>query len=380
MNSRQKEIAFEKIFEPIKSLIGSICYRRYNLGDTNLCPECPDCEGRLLDKIQEDDYKLIRKFGGNKSRQGTEIFEKLFEIDGDIKVRGRNKAKFTSYLTSAFNNAIVDDIGGRYVASQKAIKLGECALKLDYQIWKGSSLEEAHQHIITIDECRKITFDQAKDFEKKIKRKSRKRKTKVDTYTDVTKYLLDTEANALRNGESEVKTGIIDEELEREEEKRNKKVAGNNPLSSIEKIEDEEREKKYNEIFNDFIRNYKKRDQFMFNAYYSGANILSISRSRGETRYITEVKIKNMMEDLLDLCGKNNILPPGYKDKKYPNFLANQRREGVEAEKKIFQEKKEKEKASNYIREERDKSLANRLGEKALREAKEALARLRGEN
>ncbi len=148
----------------------------------------------------------------------------------------------------------------------------------------------------------------------------------------------------------------------------------------MRKLEDEEREKNTMKYLIDFIRNYKKKNQFMFNAYYSGANILGISRSRGETRYITEVKIKNMMEDLLDLCGKNNILPPGYKDKKYPNFLANQRREGVEAEKKIFQEKKEKEKASNYIREERDKSLANRLGEKALREAKEALARLRGEN
>ena len=80
MNERQKEIAFEKIFKQIKSLISSICYKRYNLDGTHLCPECPDCEGRLLEKIQEEDYKKIRKFGGNKSRQGTEIFENLFEI------------------------------------------------------------------------------------------------------------------------------------------------------------------------------------------------------------------------------------------------------------------------------------------------------------
>ena len=34
----EAEIVFEKIFEPIKSIIGSICYGRYNLGGTRMCP------------------------------------------------------------------------------------------------------------------------------------------------------------------------------------------------------------------------------------------------------------------------------------------------------------------------------------------------------
>ena len=131
---------------------------------------------------------------------------------------------------------------------------------------------------------------------------------------------------------------------------------------------------KYTEIYNDFIRNFNGKDKFMFNAYYSGANISGIAKSRGETRYITEEKAKKMMDDLVNLCRENNILPPGYKDKSSPNFLANQRREEVEAEKRVFQENQKIEKAFDLKREERDKSYAKNFGEEALAEAKVALA------
>ena len=98
MNERQKEIAFEKIFKPLKKLVGSLCWKHYHFGDPPVCPECGDCEGRRLMEIMDDDYRIIRKFEGNNSRIGTEIFENLFDIKGEIQVRGRNKSKFSTYL------------------------------------------------------------------------------------------------------------------------------------------------------------------------------------------------------------------------------------------------------------------------------------------
>ena len=110
MNERQKEITFEKIFKPIKKLVGSVCWKHYHFGTPPQCPECKDCEGRLYEGIIKDDFKIIRKFEGNRSRIGTEIFQNLFEIEGQVLVRGRNKSKFSTYLVSVLNRKIIDEI------------------------------------------------------------------------------------------------------------------------------------------------------------------------------------------------------------------------------------------------------------------------------
>ena len=373
MNSRQKEISFERIFKPMKSIIAPICWDIYNL-DYSWCPECPDCEARLLEEIFRDDFKKIRKFGGNKSRNGKEIFENLFEIDGEEIVRGENNSTFATYLTSVLRNAIRNHIRtekGQYRPSKKASELGVCAKAFEYQIWKGRSIEEAFQHIITIDECKEITEEEIKVIAKKIERKTGKPKPQIDTNIDVTEFLLNKELDNVRASKFDIKTGRIDEELDKEEGKRNKKITENNPLSNIEH---EEAEEKYKEIFKSFTKNLDDKDKLMFNAFYNGANISGIAKLRGESRYIAEVKVNNMMEDLLNVCRENNILPPGYKDETSPNFLANQRREDEAAQKRIFEKQKEKAKASNLIKEKRDKSFARKFGEKALAQAKAALS------
>ena len=51
MNDRQKEIAFEEIFKPIKKLVSSVCWKYFHFGTPPQCPECMDCEGRSYENI-----------------------------------------------------------------------------------------------------------------------------------------------------------------------------------------------------------------------------------------------------------------------------------------------------------------------------------------
>jgi hypothetical protein len=216
---------------------------------------------------------------------------------------------------------------------------------------------------MTIDECKKITFDEAKNYEKKIKRKTRKLKHEFDDSTDLIEYLVNKEFDYVRSGRSGIRTGIIDEELENEEEKRNKIFTDNNPLSNLGNKEAEE---KYKEILKGFFGNLEEEDNLIFkNYYFTRAKILGIARSRGKTRYFVVGKIKNMMNDLLNLFSENNILPPGYKDESSSNFLANQKREDEKVKKRFFEEKQEKEKESKRIKEERDKSYPPEIVAKA---------------
>ena len=181
MNDRQKEIAFEEIFKPIKKLVSSVCWKYFHFGTPPQCPECMDCEGRSYENIIKDDYMIIRKFEGNRSRIGSEIFQNLFEIEGKIQIRGRNRSKFSTYLISVLNRKIIDDFRkdhGQWRPSTKAKKLGPCAEKIEKYIWEGMNLDEAHKKILTIDECKNMSFEKVKEIESIIRKKTKYKRFK----------------------------------------------------------------------------------------------------------------------------------------------------------------------------------------------------------
>ena len=294
MNERQKEIAFEKIFKDIKKLVGSICWKQYNFGDPPVCPECDDCEGRRLKEIQDDDYKIIRKFEGNKSRIGTEIFENLFEIEGQILVRGRNGSKFSTYLISVLYRKIVDEIRrkiGQYRPYEEIKKLGKCAVELGRYIWEGMNLKEAHEKIITNDECKKTTFDEVQEIETIIRKKTKINKNiNIDYKSDLEDHL--------KNKEKNIKSvsDLIGE---------NEKYT-DDPLTRLEEEEEEEERanstEKHEKILTDYKGNLSPQDKLIFNMHvYKEVKVSQIATAIGQTRYFVKTRIDDMLNELKNL-------------------------------------------------------------------------------
>ena len=311
MNERQKEIAFEKIFKDIKKLIKLKCWKHYNFGDPPVCPECDDCEGRRLKEIQDDDYKIIRKFEGNKSRNGTEIFENLFEIEGQILVKGRNKSKFSTYLISVLRNKIIDKdirkIKGQYRPYKEIKKLGECAVVLGRYIWEGMNLKEAHKKIITIDECKKTTFDEAQKIETIIIKKTKKNKNvEIDYKSNLEEHLINKERKGTSTilGEMDVKT-VSDLIGENEN-------YTDDPLTRLEEEEEEEERansnEKHKKILADYKGNLTAQDKLIFNMhFYKEVKVSRIATAIDQTLYFVKKRIKNMSNDLENLNTEKNI-------------------------------------------------------------------------
>ena len=311
MNERQKEIAFEKIFKDIKKLVGSICWKQYNFGDPPVCPECEDCEGRRLKEIQDDDYKIIRKFEGNKSRNGTEIFENLFEIEGQILVKGRNKSKFSTYLISVLRNKIIDKdirkIKGQYRPYKEIKKRGKCAVVLGRYIWEGMNLKEAHEKIITIDECKKTTFDEAQEIETIIIKKTKKNKNvKIVYNSNLEDHLINKERKGTSTilGEMDVKT-VSDLIGENEN-------YTDDPLTRLEEEEEEEERAKSTEKQKKILADYKGKltaqDKLIFNMhFYKEVKVSRIATAIDQTLYFVKKRIKNMSNDLENLNTEKNI-------------------------------------------------------------------------
>ena len=313
MNVRQKEIAFEKIFKPIKKLVGSVCWKHYHFGTPPQCPECKDCEGRLYEGIIKDDFKIIRKFEGNRSRIGTEIFQNLFEIEGQVLVRGRNKSKFSTYLISVLNRKIIDEIRkdiGQWRPSNAARKLGACAEKLENFIWAGMNLEEAHKKLITVEDCKNISFEKAKEIESKIRKKTKYKKIKgveishdgkvstkkrdseeqvssrisIEYKSDLTEYLVN---KHIEKSGSESSLLGVDEKYE------------SNPLTNLEEKERPSSSDENKQKLASYIDNLPENDKHIFNnTYFEYAKASQIAKELGETTYFVQKRIEHLFHDL----------------------------------------------------------------------------------
>ncbi len=295
MNERQKEIAFENIFKDIKKLVSSVCWDHYHFGHPPECPECEDCEGRRLMEIQDDDYKIIRLFEGNRSRVGTEIFENLFEIEGQIQVRGRNKSKFSTYLISVLKKKIIDkDIRkekGQYRPYKEIKKLGECAEKLGKFIWEGMNLNDAHEKIKTIDECRNTTIEEAQEVESIIiKKKKINKNIDIDFKSDLEEHLKIKEENI------KSRSALIGEN----------ENYSDDPESNLEENQEQEEKAKLvdklNKVLADYKVNLTEQDKLILNMnYYKEINASQIAKAIDQNRYYVEKRIKEMLDDLRNL-------------------------------------------------------------------------------
>ena len=313
MNEREKETTFEKIFKPIKKLVGSVCWKHYHFGTPPQCPECKDCEGRLYEVIIKDDFKIIRKFEGNRSRTGSEIFQNLFEIEGDIQVRGRNKSKFSTYLISVLNRKIIDEIRkdiGQWRPSKKAKELGPCAEKLEKYLWEGMNLEDAHKKLITVEDCKNISFEKAEEIESKIRKNTKNKKIKrveishdgkvgtkkreseepvssrisIEYKSDLTEYLVN---KHLEKSGSESSLLGVDEKYE------------SNPLSKLEEKERPSSSDENKQKLASYIDNLPENDKYIFNnTYFEYAKASQIAKDLEETTYSVQKRIDHLFHDL----------------------------------------------------------------------------------
>ena len=122
-------------FSTLKSVITSVCKKIYHI-----VSDCEECVSDLLLKIVENDYEIMRSFPGGKDY------------------------KFATYLFTVLYRKAIDIVrikGGHYRPSTKAKKLGRCTVELEKQLYYGSTLQEAHQTMLNIEECKNITFNDA---------------------------------------------------------------------------------------------------------------------------------------------------------------------------------------------------------------------------
>ena len=145
-------------FNTLQSVATSVCKKLYHL-----VSDCEECVSDLLEKIVENDYAILRSFTGGK--------------DPNI----------AAYLFTVLTRKAIDKFRkdkGQYRPSTKAKKLGRCTVELEKQLYYGSTLSEAYETMLNIEECKNITFDDAKKIENEIRSKTGKPKTSPETISD----------------------------------------------------------------------------------------------------------------------------------------------------------------------------------------------------
>ena len=158
-------------FSVLISIITSVCKKLYHI-----VSDCEECVSDLLLKIVENDYEILRSFPGGKDY------------------------KFATYLFTVLYRKAIDIVRikeGHYRPSTKAKKLGRCTVELEKQLYYSSTLQEAHQTMLNIEECKNITFDDAQKIENKIRRKSGKPKPTTE-YVSRSVYCVDYEEETAR--------------------------------------------------------------------------------------------------------------------------------------------------------------------------------------
>ena len=146
-------------FSTLKSVITSVCKKIYHI-----VSDCEECVSDLLLKIVENDYEIMKSFPGGK----------------DYKI--------ATYLFTVLYRKAIDTIrgnGGQYRPSTKAKKLGRCTVELEKQLYYGSTLQEAHQTMLNIEECKNITFNDAQKIENEIRRNTGKPKPTTVQVPDI---------------------------------------------------------------------------------------------------------------------------------------------------------------------------------------------------
>ena len=261
----------ESNFSALKSVITSVCKKLYHI-----VSDCEECVSDLILKIVENDYEILRSFpGGNDYKIATYLFTVLYRKAIDI-TRGDE---------------------GQYRPSTKAKKLGRCTVELEKQLYYGSSLQEAHQTMLNIEECRNITFDDAQKIENKIRRKTGKPKPTTEYVSDI---------NTLYGESSDeypdITTGKpLNEHLV-------DGVHNKDPLENFEEEEGNEVRKQFQKLMASFMDKLKGEDLIIFNmSFFKSVNVSQIARSINQERYFVATKIKELLEDFKELLIKNDL-------------------------------------------------------------------------
>ena len=258
-------------FSVLTSIITSVCKKLYHI-----VSDCEECVSDLLLKIVENDYEILRSFPGGKDY------------------------KFATYLFTVLYRKAYDIVRikkGHYRPSTKAKKLGRCTVELEKQLFYGSTLQEAHQTMLNIEECKNITFDDAQKIENEIRRKTGKPKPTTEYVSDI---------NTLYGESSDeypdITTGKpLNEHLV-------DGVHNKDPLENFEEEEGNEVRKQFQKIMASFMDKLKGEDLIIFNmSFFKSVNVSQIARSINQERYFVATKIEELVEDFKELLIKNDL-------------------------------------------------------------------------
>ena len=258
-------------FSVLKSIINSVCKKLYHV-----VSECEECVSKLLLKLVDNDYEIMKSFPGGKD------------------------FKFSTYLFTVLYRKAIDGVRGekgQYTASTKAKNLGKCALVLEKELYYGSSLQEAHQTMLNLEECKNISFNDAQKIENEIRRKTGKPKTDTVYVSDI---------NILYGESSEDEPGI--EQPKPLNEHLVKGLHNKNPLQNFEENEANEVRVKYQNILESFFEKLKGDDLIIFNMnFYKNVKTSQIARSINKERYFVAKKIEELLEEFKESLVKNGL-------------------------------------------------------------------------
>jgi hypothetical protein len=228
-------------------------------------------------KIVENDYEILKSYPGGKDY------------------------KFVTFLFRVLQGKAIDigrTKGGHYRPSTKAKNIGRCAVELEKQLFYGSTLQEAHQIMLNIEECKNITFDDAQKIENEIRRNTGKPKTRDEYVSDI-----DTFYGGSSDQYPDINKG--------EPVKENFLTSGihhKNPLENFEDNETNKVRKQFQKIMDSFMDKLKGDDLIIFSmSFLKEVNPTKIARSIGKERYFVATKIKELEEYFKELLIKNDL-------------------------------------------------------------------------